>query len=152
MPGESYVTVSPLQGEVDDQRRSWRLGATMFVAFGFLALAVASVGLYGVISYNVAQRAHELGVRVALGARQGDVVRLITTQGIGVASAGISLGSLTALVAGRWLQPLLFRQSASDPAIYGIVAAAMLAVALAASIAPALRASRTDPNIALRSD
>ena len=152
VPGSSYVTVQPLGDIVADAQRSWRLGATMFVAFSVLALIVAAVGLYGVIGYNVAQRRHELGVRVALGAQRADVVGLVVRQGVAFALAGSALGVVVALAGGRWLQPLLFRQSATDPVIYGVVSAAMVIVALAASAAPAIRASRADPIIALRAE
>ncbi len=152
MPGEQYVTVRPLSDLVDDQRRSWAIGATMFAAFGVLALLVASVGLYGVISYNVAQRMHELGVRVALGAQQGNILKLVVGQGVRFALAGVGVGILLALAASRWLQPLLFQQSAKDPIVYGLVAVTLLAVAVAASTSPALRAAKVDPNTALRSD
>jgi len=152
MPGESYVNVQPMSRVVDGERRSWRVGATMFVAFGVLALLVAAVGLYGVITYNVAQRMHELGVRIALGAQARDVVRLVVGQGIRFAVAGVGLGLALALLAARWIQPLLFEQSAKDPATYGMVAALLVAVALVASAVPAARATRADPNSALRSD
>ena len=152
MPGDGFVVVRPLQEVVDDESRSWRLGATLFVAFGGLALVVAIVGLYGVISYNVAQRRHELGVRVALGARAGDVVRLVVGQGVRFGLGGVAIGLALALLAARWVQPLLFRQSATDPATYAVVAVSMLIAAVGASAIPALRASRADPNIALRSD
>jgi predicted permease len=152
MPGDGFVVVRPLQEVVDDQSRSWRLGATMFVAFGGLALAVAVVGLYGVISYNVAQRTHELGVRVALGARAGDVVRLVVGHGLRLGLAGVAIGLVGAWLGARWVQPLLFRQSATDPATYGIVGATMIVAAFAASATPAMRAARADPNTALRSD
>ena len=75
MPGNGFVVVRPLQEAVDDQSRSWRLGATLFVAFGGLAVVVAAVGLYGVIGYTVAQRMHELGMRIALGAQSGHIVQ-----------------------------------------------------------------------------
>jgi predicted permease len=152
MPGEGYVTVQPLEELVDRQQRSWRLGATMFVAFGILALLVAAVGLYGVISYSVAQRMHELGVRIALGAQSADLVRLVVGQGVRFAGAGVGLGLGIALLAARWIQPLLFRQSARDPTTYGAVAGLLLVVALVASAVPARRATRADPNTALRSD
>jgi len=150
MPGASYVTVQPLGGIVQDARRSWRLGATMFVAFGVLALVVAAVGLYGVIGYSVTQRMHELGVRVALGAQRSDILRLVVGQGVRLTLAGTSLGVLAAGFASRWIQPLLFRQSATDPLVYGGVGATMIIVSLAASALPAFRAAEADPNTALR--
>jgi ABC-type antimicrobial peptide transport system permease subunit len=128
------------------------MGSTMFLAFGVLALVVVAVGLYGVISYNVAQRSHELGVRIALGAQARDVVRLIVGQGARLATMGLGLGLALAYLTGRWVQPLLFQQSARDPAVYGAVSVVLLSVALVASALPALRATRTDPNSALRSD
>ncbi len=152
MPGTTYVTVRPMSELIADQRRSWRLGATMFVGFGALALVVAAVGLYSVIGYNVAQRSHELGVRMALGARAGNVVRLVVGQGVRFGVLGVVTGSILALVAARWLEPLLFRQSATDPLVFGVVAAVLLFVAVAASSFPAWRAAQADPNVALRSD
>ncbi len=152
MPGDGFVTVRPLEELVDDQQRSWRLGATMFVAFGVLALVVAAVGLYGVIGYNVAQRMHEIGVRIALGAQRRDVLRLVLGQALTFVGAGVAIGLGLALLAARWLQPLLFQQSARDPITFAGVGAIMIAVAIAASAGPALRASGADPNSALRSD
>ena len=152
MPGQSYVTTKPFIDIVDQQRRSWQLGATMFVAFGVLALVVAAVGLYGVIGYNVTQRMHELGVRVALGAQARDILRLVVGQGVRFGLAGVALGTLLAYAASRWLEPLLFQQSPRDPVVYTAVSAMLVLVALAASGAPAVRASRADPNTALRSE
>jgi hypothetical protein len=152
MPGQAYVTVSPLEDLVNTQRRSWQLGATMFVAFGVLALLVAAVGLYGVIGYNVAQRMHELGVRIALGAQSRDIAKLVVGQGIYFAAAGVVVGLGVAFVAARWIQPLLFHESATDPFIYTGVGAMIVVVALIASAIPAMRATRADPNTALRSD
>ena len=152
MPGESYLTARPLMEIIDGQRRSWQIGATMFAAFGVLALVVAAVGLYGVIAYGVAQRMHEMGVRIALGARSGDVVRLVVGQGMRVAGLGIVIGLGVALLLAPQVQPLLFKQSARDPATYGVVAALLLLVALAASALPAMKATRADPNRALRAE
>jgi putative ABC transport system permease protein len=152
MPGNTYVTVHPLQTIVEDAQRSWRMGATLLVAFGVLALVVAVVGLYGVVAYNVTQRRHELGVRVAVGAQRGDLWRLVMAQSVTFAGVAIVLGILVTLSASRWIQPLLFQQSATDPVVYGGVAAVMIVVALAASLVPAVRASRVDPTNALRSD
>jgi ABC-type antimicrobial peptide transport system permease subunit len=124
----------------------------MFVAFAVLALVVAAVGLYGVIGYSVAQRMHELGVRVALGAQQRDILWLVVGQSVRFALAGTALGLVVALLQTRWIQPLLFHQSATDPWILAGVAGTMLVVALAAAAAPAWRAARADPNAALRAE
>jgi len=150
--GSSYVTVRPLDEIVRNAQRSWRLGATMFVAFAALALVVAGVGLYGVIGYSVANRMHELGVRVALGARRGDVIGLVVAQSVRLAVAGVTLGLLVAVFASRWIQPLLFHHAANDPGVYAAVGATMLVVALGASAVPAYRAARADPMTALRAD
>ncbi|HEV8599724.1 MAG TPA: ABC transporter permease [Gemmatimonadales bacterium] len=152
MPGETYVTVRPLSELVAGNTRSWQVGATMFVAFGGLALLVAAIGLYGVVSYNVAQRMHELGVRIALGAQTADVVRLVIGQGIRFAVVGVVLGLGVALLLAKPVEPLLFQQTARDPATYGLVAGLLLLVALVASAVPARRATRADPNTALRSE
>ena len=152
MPGESYITVGSLQDEVDGQQRSWRLGATMFVGFGLLALIVAAVGLYGVIAYDVGQRMQELGIRVALGAQASNIIVMVVGQGLQLALTGVVAGVAIALSAARWFQPLLFHESARDPFVYGLVAVALTLVAVAASTAPALRAAGADPNAALRAD
>ena len=152
MPGSWYVTVRPLREIVDDQQRSWRLGATLFFYLGALALVVAAVGLYGAVSYNVSQRMHELSVRVALGARRADILTLVAGQGTRFAAGGAVIGLAISLAASRWIQPLLFRQSATDPVVYAAVAALMLVVALAACAVPALTAANADPNAALRSE
>jgi putative ABC transport system permease protein len=152
MPGASYVTVRPSRELVDDQRRSWQVGATMFVAFGVLALVVAAVGLYGVIAYDVAQRMHEIGVRIALGAQGRDVLRLVVGQGVRFAFTGVGVGSALAFLAARWIQPLLFQQSARDPAVFGVVGALLIGVGLVASFVPASRATRADPNTVLRAE
>ncbi len=152
MPGASYVTVTPFSRIIGNRTQAWKLGATMFVAFGLLALALAAVGLYGTITYTVAQRTHEMGVRVALGAQARDVIALIVRDGVAIAAAGLVLGALAALGASRWLKPLLFKEPANDPWVFGIVTSALLAVAVAASWIPAMRAARVDPQVALRSE
>jgi ABC-type antimicrobial peptide transport system permease subunit len=150
--GPSYVTVRPLRDIVQNAQRSWRMGATMFVAFGVLALAVAAIGLYGVIGYSVAQRKHELGVRVALGAQRRDILWLVVGQSVRFALAGTALGTGIAALQSRWIQPLLFHQSVTDPFVLAGVGSAMVVVALAASAAPAWRAARADPSAALRAE
>ncbi|MEO8337743.1 MAG: FtsX-like permease family protein, partial [bacterium] len=152
MPGDAYVNVVPLGTLVAPRQRSWEFGAKMFVAFGGLALVLAAIGLYSVVAYGVAQRTHEIGIRIALGAGLGDVMRMIVLQGLSFAIAGIAIGSVIAVWAGRWVEPLLFSQKAFDPVIYASVAGMLLFVAVIATLQPALRASRVDPNVALRSD
>jgi putative ABC transport system permease protein len=152
MPGVSYVTVTPMTEIMESTTRSWKLGATMFTVFGALALVLAAIGLYSVIAYNVAQRTHEMGVRVALGAQARDVVALIVREGLRVVIPGIALGAIIALIAGRWVAPLLFGVSPKDPPVMVSVIVTLIAVAVAASWLPATRAAHVDPNQALRAD
>jgi putative ABC transport system permease protein len=152
MPGDAFVTARPMEEILDPVVRSWRLGATMFVAFGGLALVLATIGLYSLIAYGVVQRMHELGVRVALGARGNDVVRLVVGQGIRLTLAGVAIGGGVALWAGRFVKPLLFDESARDPVVFAIVTVSLLGAALLACIVPALRATRVDPVTALRAE
>jgi predicted permease len=152
VPGFAYVSTRTLDGIVAPQMRSWRLGATMFTIFGLLALVVAAIGLYSVVAYDVSQRTRELGVRVALGASAGTVLRLVVGEGVRVVIVGLALGAAAALsLAGR-VSPLLYEVSAKDPVTYAGVVGVLLVVAVVASLAPALRAARVDPNIALRAD
>lgn len=152
MPGASYVMATPLHEKLDVRMRSWNFGATLFLAFGALALGLAAIGLYAVIAFSVAQRAHELGVRIALGAGVSDILRLVVGEGIAFTAAGIVIGGAIALAAGHWVQPLLFDVNASDPLTYTLVAAALMVVGLLASAIPAARATRVDPTVALRTD
>jgi predicted permease len=152
MPGTSFVTVTPLGEIVGAKTRSWVAGATVFTAFGALALVLAAVGLYSVIAYSVTQRRHELGERLALGAARTGIVRLVEMEGLRFALAGIVIGGVVALSAGRWIGPLLFRQSPRDPAVFALVSLVLLGVALVASSVPALRAARLDPRTALQAD
>lgn len=148
----AYVTTTPFHEMVDPNRRAWESGATMFMAFGGLALALAAIGLYAVIAFGVSQRTPELGVRIALGALPGDVVRLVVGEGARVTLIGVALGGGIALLGARAMAPLLFQVSPRDPLVYGVVALTLLAVGIAASLIPAVRAAHVDPNTALRTD
>ncbi|HVX40326.1 MAG TPA: FtsX-like permease family protein, partial [Gemmatimonadaceae bacterium] len=152
VPGASYVTVTPMSEIIAPEIRSWKMGATMFAIFGLLALVIAAIGLYSVIAYNVAQRTHEMGVRVALGAQARNVVGLVVGEGLAIVIPGVLLGAGLALVASRWLQPLLFQTSAKDPPVMIAVVVTLVVVAAIASWIPALRAARVDPSEALRAD
>jgi ABC-type antimicrobial peptide transport system permease subunit len=152
MPGAGYVTTRPMRDVFAPEIRSWRLGATMFVAFGGLALLLAVIGLYSVISYNVAQRTQELGVRVALGAQAGHLIRLVMSEGFRLTLIGLVIGGAVALYAGRWVAPLLFKVKPADPLVLASVSVALFLAAMGASLLPALRAARVDPNLALREE
>jgi putative ABC transport system permease protein len=152
MPGASYITVTAFSDIVGAQSRSWSLGATMFSVFGALALLVAAVGLYSVIAYNVVQRRHEIGVRVALGAQSPDVVRLVVMEGVRISIVGIVIGSAIAFGAARYVGALLFKVSPTDPTIFSSVGLVLLVVSVAACLVPAWRAARVDPTVVLRGD
>lgn len=152
LPANVYLVVRPLSALVHDAQRSWRLGATMFAAFGLLALLVAAIGLYGTISTDVARRAHETALRVALGASRAHVLRAVLGTGVRLVAFGVLCGVGVALGAGRWVQPLLYRQPAHDPTAYLGTALLMLGVAVGASLVPAHRATRSDPAAILRQD
>lgn len=119
-------------------------------AFAGMALLLAAVGIYGVLSYTVTQRTGEIGVRMALGASRGSVVRLVVSQGLGVALAGIAIGTLGAFGLARALASLLDGLSGRDPLIFGGAAMLLTGVAAAAAYVPARRASRIEPVLALR--
>jgi predicted permease len=150
MPGTSFVTVRPLGDIVDAKLRSWILGARVFTGFGALALLLAAVGLYSVIAYNVTHRTHEIGVRIALGASSNALVRFVMMEGVRFAVAGIVMGGIAAWWAGKWIGPMLFRQSPRDVTVFVSVGVILLAVAAVASCVPAWRATRVDPKTALQ--
>ncbi|MFL5615191.1 MAG: ADOP family duplicated permease [Gemmatimonadaceae bacterium] len=127
-----------------------RTSMLLLTLFACIALALASMGIYGVISYNVTQRTTEIGVRVALGAQRGDVVRLVVGQAMALAAGGVGIGVLLALWSGKSLSAMLFGVGPRDPVALGGASVFLLAVALIAALAPALRASRIDPTIAMR--
>jgi predicted permease len=132
--------------------RPWRLGVLTFGAFGTLALAVAAVGLYSVVSYAVVQRTHEMGIRLALGARGTDVARLVIGQSVRVMLVGLALGAAIALAAGKLIAALLYATSAHDPLVFAVVSVTLLVVTVAASVIPARRATRVDPAVTLREE
>ncbi|HSR69792.1 MAG TPA: ADOP family duplicated permease [Acidobacteriota bacterium] len=147
-----YLEVRPYAELMDPQIRPFRLGAALFSLFGALALAMAAVGLYGVLAYSVAQRRPEIGVRMALGAASGRVARLIALQGLRVAFVGVVLGGAAALAAAPLLSSQLYRTRPYDPWILSAAVLTLTAAALLASLLPAWRASRTDPNQVLRTE
>ena len=145
-----YAAVTPLADLVAPSIRPWRLGTTMFGVFAGLALVLAAVGLYGVLSYTVAQRSHEIGIRMAMGARRGNVLGLMVGQGVKIAALGAGIGAVAALAGGRVLSSLLYGVSPRDPLVLLGAAVIPLVVAAIASYVPARRAAKVDPVVALR--
>jgi putative ABC transport system permease protein len=124
----------------------------LFVAFAVLAVLLAAIGLYGVVSYAVSQRSAEIGIRMALGATSADVNRLVVIQGLKPAIVGIGLGLVAAVFATRLLTTLLFGVTPMDPLTFSLVTPLLLGIAALACYLPAMRASRVDPTIALRTE
>ena len=151
-PALPYVDARRLADVIAPQYRPWRLGATVFMAFGALAALLAALGLYTAVAYAVAQRTREIGVRVALGAAAPSIAALVFVDALGVAAVGVGVGLATALVASGRIADLLFDTSAHDPAVFAAVGALLLGVAGAASLSPARRALRVNPAVALRAD
>ena len=151
-PAIRAVEIGTLSESLDGEMRPLRLGIVTFGISGALALVVAVLGLYSVMSYLVAWRTHEIGVRSALGATGTDIVRLVMRGGVTLAAIGVALGLSLAVAAGRWLEPHLFETSASDTGVLLSVAAGMLATAAVAGWLPARRATRISPTEALRAE
>jgi predicted permease len=149
-PGIPYVSVLPVSDAVAPGMRSWRMGAIMFGIFGFLAVTLAAVGLYGVLAYDVTQRQQELGVRLALGASRQAVARLVLRRALAVVALGSAIGFVITLAAGRSVGPLLFRTSPYDPLILSAVLLVVFVVSVFATLIPTVRATHVDPAFALR--
>jgi predicted permease len=125
---------------------------TLLSIFAGIALLLGTVGLYGVISYSVAQRTREMGIRAAMGARRTDLLKLILGEGMRLVAIGLAIGLTAAFALTRFLQSMLYGISSSDPAVFAAVTALLGSIALAACFIPAMRASRVDPLIALREE
>jgi putative ABC transport system permease protein len=151
-PQMSVPRIRSMASMLEPQFRPWRLGATLFTAFGTLAVIVAAIGVYSVVAYAVSQRTHEMGIRIALGARMRDIVRLVLGESSRVVIVGVALGIVTAVGLSRLVASLLYGVSPRDPVVIGGAACILLAIGLVASIIPGWRAGRVDPATALRAD
>jgi ABC-type antimicrobial peptide transport system permease subunit len=146
-PGVPYR----LQEQVDRMSYSQRLAVTLVAVFGVMALFLAAIGLYAVRSYAVSQSTRELGLRMALGAGTGDLLRLVMSRGLLLTVAGILIGAITAMSLSRLLTNLLYQVSPHDPLAFSLAFIVMTVVAVIACALPAWRATRIDPVHALRS-
>ncbi len=151
-PNIVFTEDVPVQQVADTTVAPTRVGAMVLMAFGALALGLAAVGVYGVIAYSVSRRTREVGIRMALGAERGQVLRMVLGQGVRLAAAGVGLGVLASAGVGRLLESLLYGVSSFDPIAYAAAAAILILIAGAANLIPAISASRIDPVRALRSE
>lgn len=152
---DTEIPLNRMQSMDDLLRRSLaerRFNMFLLGLFAGLAITLAAVGLYGVMSYSVSQRTHEIGIRMAVGARRSDVLRLVMGQGVRLAVAGLAVGILGALALTRWMASLLFGVTPTDPATFAAVTLLMMAVVLLACLVPARRAMKVDPMVALRDE
>jgi putative ABC transport system permease protein len=149
-PEQPVAAVKTMEDWVESAVAAQRYRTALLGLFALVALVLASTGIYGVMSYSVTQRTHEIGVRMALGARQRDVLTLVVRQGMSLVVVGVVLGLLGAFGLTRVMSTLLFEVTAKDPATFFVVAALLVAVAFIACYVPAWRATKVDPLVALR--
>ena len=130
----------------------WRMGSTMFTAFGVLALMVAAVGLYSLLAFAVAQRRRELGIRAALGAKRRDLIGLVMHQAARFVGSGLLLGMIAALAASRYMDGMLFGVKAGDVTVYAAVMLTLIACGTLAALVPAWRATSVQPTTAMEAE
>ena len=149
-PNDPVNQIVRMEGRLEQSFAGRRFQVLLLSVFAGLALVMATVGIYGVISYGMSRRTHEIGIRMALGAQRGDVLRMVLWQGMSLTLVGVALGLAAALALTRVMQNLLFEVSATDPATFAALALLLVGVAFIASYIPARRATKVDPLIALR--
>ena len=151
-PSIPILDIRPMQGWVDDSLAEARFALVLLGVFSLVAFVLATVGLYGVISYSTRQRAHEIGIRMALGAEQKVILSDILREGVALAAWGVGVGIAGALLLNQAIRSLLFGVQGTDPVTYVGIALLLIVVSAAATLLPALRAAQLDPVIALRSE
>ncbi|MGO8815564.1 MAG: FtsX-like permease family protein [Terriglobia bacterium] len=147
--GQSVAEIKTMDDYLSESLARPRMYSAMVAAFAILALMLAAIGVYGVISYSVSKRTREIGIRVALGARRGAVLGLVMKQGLRLTLAGTIVGIIGALALTRLLSSFLYGVSPTDPLTFLAVCALLIAVALSAAYLPARRAAKVDPMVAL---
>jgi predicted permease len=151
-PAQPVVDIRTMDEVIGESIAQQRFAMRLLSAFAILALALAAIGIYGVLSYGVRQRVQEIGIRMALGARTGDVVRMVVVEGLKPTVVGLAIGLAGALALSRVMASLVFGVTPRDVATFAAVSLVVLVVGLVASLAPAYRATRVDPLLALRAD
>jgi putative ABC transport system permease protein len=151
-PNQGVSDIQTMEQVVSDSIANIRLQTILLGAFAALALVLASVGLYGVISYSVEHRRREMGVRVALGAGRGSILRLVLGQGLRLTAAGLAVGLSGAVAVTRYLETLLYEVQSTDPGVFAAVFGGLIATAMVACYVPARRATRVDPAVVLRDE
>jgi putative ABC transport system permease protein len=149
-PDQPVDEVQPMADIVEGASSGRRSYTALLAAFAAVALLLATIGVYGVMAYSVAQRRHEIGIRMAMGARPADVLRLVVRQGMRLVAVGLAIGAALSLAASRWVASVLYGVDPRDPLTLGLVALFLGAVVLVASFLPARRAARVDPVATLR--
>ena len=149
-PNAVFLDNQTMEAQVDATLLPARLAAQTIGLVGLVATLLAAVGLYGVVAYAVGRRTREIGIRMALGAAPGDVLKMVMGQGLGLAAAGIAIGLALSWIAARAISAALYDVGAADPAAWGAAVGVLLASAALANYLPARRAARVDPSSALR--
>ncbi len=148
----AIVDVKTLDRYLADSVAQPKFNTLLLTIFAIVAMILTAIGLYGVMAYSAAQRTHEIGIRMALGAQTVDVLRLVIGQGMKLAVIGVAIGLVGALALTRFMQNLLFKVSPIDPRTFGAIALLLAGVALVACYVPARRATKVDPMVALRAE
>jgi hypothetical protein len=152
VPSAQRPQIEVISDRINLALRPWRLATLLFMALGGVALALACVGVYSVMSYIASERIHELGVRIVLGAQARDIVRLMLGGGLRLVAIGAVLGLVAAALSARLLSSLLFGVSPLDATVYAAAVLILAAIGIAATLIPAIRVMRTDPTVALRAE
>jgi putative ABC transport system permease protein len=148
--GLPVYAIKPMTEYLRDSLSRRRFNLVLLSVFGVVALTLAAVGIYGVISFGVTQRTHEMGIRMALGAQPRDVLKLVVRQAMLLVLGGVGIGLLASLALTRLMKSLLFNVGVTDPLTFAVIALLMTFIALLACLVPALRATKIDPLVALR--